>query len=287
MRRATVLLLAVLAAGCGGAAADRDREGQEQAAAPGAAVPVAALGQVDTEPVAVMPEVVSESWRPVPPPDRTSRCYPGVEQPLGTRVLSYAGVAKRRVTAYREPGRHGLRTFERLNVNHFPTVFGVLGVLRGLDCEPEWYRVQLPIRPNGSVGYVRASAVELVEVRTRIEVDLSERRLELFRDGKLVHRLATAIGSDSTPTPTGRYYVNQRLIPADPTGPWGPAGIGISAFSPVLVHWAQGGPIAIHGTNNPSSVGKPASNGCLRLSNEDLMLVWDQTPAGTPVVIRA
>ena len=174
-----------------------------------------------------------------------------------------------------------------MNVNDFPTVFGVLAAVQDRACRPTWYRVQLPIRPNGSVGYVRAGTIELVAVRSRVVVDLSERRLDYYSGGKLVHRLTTAVGSKSTPTPTGRYYVNQRLLPTDPTGPYGPAAIGISAFSPVLVYWPQGGPIAIHGTNKPSSIGKPTSNGCLRLANDDLMLIWNKTPAGTPVVIRA
>jgi hypothetical protein len=287
MRRATVLLLAVLAAGCGGAAADRDREGQEQAAAPRAAVPVLQAVAVDAGRVLRISQGAAESWRPAPPPQRTTRCLPGAEQSLGDRELAYAGVAQRRLTAYREPGRGPLRTFGRLNENDYPTVFGVLGVIHGADCRAQWYRVQLPMRPNGLVGYVRASALELATVRTRIEIDLSERRLEFFRDGQLVHRLTTAIGSDSTPTPTGRYYVNQRLLSNDPSGPFGPGALGISAFSPVLIHWEQGGPIAIHGTNNPASIGRAASNGCLRLQNEDLVRLYEQTPAGTPVVIRA
>ena len=206
---------------------------------------------------------------------------------LGGMRAAFAAVAEGRTTAYARPGGRRLETFGRLNVNRYPTVFGVVGVVRDADCRPRWYRVQLPIRPNGSVGYVRARDVELVRVRTRIEVDLSERRLELYRDGRLVERLTTAIGTPSTPTPTGRYYVNQRLVPGDPNGPWGPAALGISAYSPVLRNWAQGGPIAIHGTNNPASIGHAASNGCLRLHNGDLRRVWEQTPAGTPVVIQA
>jgi lipoprotein-anchoring transpeptidase ErfK/SrfK len=55
----------------------------------------------------------------------------------------------------------------------------------------------------------------------------------------------------------------------------------------VLIHWPQGGPIAIHGTNNPDSIGKAASNGCLRLPNRQLIRLFEQTPAGTPVVIKA
>jgi lipoprotein-anchoring transpeptidase ErfK/SrfK len=95
-----------------------------------------------------------------------------------------------------------------------------------------------------------------------------------------------AVGSNATPTPVGRYYVNQRLIPPDPGGPYGPGAVGISAFSPVLTGWAQGGPIAIHGTNEPWSIGRAVSNGCIRLRNPVLRRVFRQALAGTPVFIR-
>src|SRR5205085_4183162 len=128
-----------------------------------------------------------------------------------------------------------------------------------------------------------ASDVDLGYVRTRLEIDLSQRRITLFRGGKAVLATTTAIGSPATPTPTGRYYVNQRLIPSDPSGPFGPGAIGISAFSNVLTGWAQGGPIAIHGTNEPWSIGRNVSNGCIRLPNATLKRLFDAIPAGTPV----
>jgi len=95
-----------------------------------------------------------------------------------------------------------------------------------------------------------------------------------------------AVGAAATPTPTGRYYVNQRLVPEDTSGPFGPGAIGISAFSEVLTGWAQGGPIAIHGTNEPWSIGHAASNGCIRVQNPVLERLFRSTPAGTPVLIR-
>jgi lipoprotein-anchoring transpeptidase ErfK/SrfK len=124
-------------------------------------------------------------------------------------------------------------------------------------------------------------------VRTRIEIDLSERRIELLRDGRVILTTRTAVGAPDTPTPTGSYYVNQRLTTGDPSGPFGPAALGVSAFSPVLQGWAQGGPIAIHGTNDPSSIGEAASHGCLRVDNEVLLRLFRIAPAGTPVTIRA
>ena len=121
---------------------------------------------------------------------------------------------------------------------------------------------------------------------TRIEVDLSERRVTLFDRGRQVLTATAAIGSPQTPTPTGRYYVNQRLVPADTSGPFGPGAIGISAFSEVLTGWTQGGPIAIHGTNRPDLLGRAVSNGCIRVRNDLLRRLFDRTLAGTPVTVR-
>jgi lipoprotein-anchoring transpeptidase ErfK/SrfK len=135
-------------------------------------------------------------------------------------------------------------------------------------------------------GWVRAADVQQLAVHTRITVDLSERRVRLYKQGKLVLSSSAAIGSKATPTPLGRYYVNQRLIPDDPNGPFGPGAVGISAFSDVLTGWTQGGPIAIHGTNEPGSIGHAVSNGCIRLPNTVLRRVFAAAVAGTPVLIR-
>jgi lipoprotein-anchoring transpeptidase ErfK/SrfK len=178
--------------------------------------------------------------------------------------------------------RLGLRT-----ANGYPTVLGVLAEVVDRTCAATWYRVQLPIKPNGSVGYVRASALRLEPVTARIEVDLSRHRLVLYRDGQRVMRLKVGVGAHSTPTPTGRYYVNQRFRVTDAGGPFGPAALGISAFSTVLTDWAQGGPIAIHGTNVPASIGRWASHGCIRVDNGVLLRLFRAVPAGTPVVITA
>ena len=94
-------------------------------------------------------------------------------------------------------------------------------------------------------------------------------------------------GAPETPTPLGRFYVKERLIPADPHGPWGPAALGTSAFSPLLKSWVQGGPVGIHGTNDPSAIGRPVSHGCIRLPNATMRKLFASTLAGTPVIIVA
>jgi lipoprotein-anchoring transpeptidase ErfK/SrfK len=222
--------------------------------------------------------------RPPRPPEH--KCVTG-ERPLGSSRRSYAAFAPNGAVAQRAPGGHVLARFGAENVNHYPTVFAVLGVVMKRDCRPVWYRVQLPMKPNGIAGYVRASSVVLRPVSTRIVVDLSQRRLTLFERGRVKLRAVVAIGSRATPTPTGHYYVNQRLVPDDVSGPFGPGAVGISAFSNVLTGWTQGGPVAIHGTNEPWSIGHAVSNGCIRLPNATLTRVFALAVAGTPVVIRA
>jgi len=196
-----------------------------------------------------------------------------------------AAVVERQAVAHRTPAGEPIERFGAMNVNGVPTVFGVLARRVDGSCRTTWYRVQLPLKPNGSTGWVRAEDVRVLPVTTRIEVDLSDRRVTLYDRGRRVHTARAAIGSPGTPTPTGRYYVNQRLRPADPTGPFGPGAVGISAFSEVLTGWAQGGPIAIHGTNRPDLIGEAVSNGCIRIANDDLRLLFDRALAGTPVLV--
>jgi len=216
-----------------------------------------------------------------------TRCRAGTLAPAGSVKVAYAAVVRQHAVAYRAPGGGRIASFGKLNANRYPTVLGVLGRVLDAECTVAWYRVQLPLKPNGIVGFVRAGDVDVAPVATRIVVDLSDRRLTLFRAGRAELTAAVAVGSPATPTPTGRYYVNQRLMPEDADGPFGPGAVGISAFSNVLTGWTQGGPIAIHGTDAPWSIGRAVSNGCIRLPNATLRRVFRAAVAGTPVIIHA
>ncbi|HWG55381.1 MAG TPA: L,D-transpeptidase [Gaiellaceae bacterium] len=216
-----------------------------------------------------------------------SACTAGSVRAHGDAKRAFAALAARGAVAYRSPRGGRIASFGSKNANGFPTVFGVLARRVDARCRATWYRVQLPLRPNGVTGWVRARDVAVLPVTTRIVVDLSERRVTLYDRGRVVHVARAAIGTSATPTPTGRYYVNQRLVPSNPNGPFGPGAIGISAFSPVLTGWAQGGPVAIHGTNRPHLIGQAVSNGCIRVRNADLRVLFAKALAGTPVVVRA
>jgi lipoprotein-anchoring transpeptidase ErfK/SrfK len=150
----------------------------------------------------------------------------------------------------------------------------------------DWLKVRLPVRPNGSTGWVRASDVKPRRARDRIVVDLSERELWRYESGRLDDRLRVAVGSPSTPTTTGHFFVWARVRYTDPGGPYGAFALGLSGFSDVITDWVGGGRLAIHGTADPTDRGLAVSHGCVRVFNAQIRGLED-VPLGTPVLIRA
>jgi len=149
-----------------------------------------------------------------------------------------------------------------------------------------WYRVLLPLRPNGSAAWVRERDVSLRRIDRRIEVDLSDRTLRYFVHDDLKKHFRVGVGTDATPTGTGTFYVWVKIRYASPYQPYGIAALGLSGFSPVLSEWPGGGRMAIHGTSSPSDLGNAVSHGCVRVFNDDLRSLLD-VPLGTPVEITA
>lgn len=167
-----------------------------------------------------------------------------------------------------------------------PTRDGTRLVLLARARRGDWLRVLLPVRPNGSAGWVRAREVRLAENDFGIAVDLRARRLTLRRRGTVVLREPIGVGRAATPTPTGRYYVTELLRQPDPHGPYGPYAFGISAHSRVLTSFGGGrGEVGIHGTNAPSGIGRDVSHGCIRLRNAAIERLARVLPLGTPVRI--
>jgi len=171
----------------------------------------------------------------------------------------------------------------KVNVNGYPTLVLVDTVreVHGVA----WYRVFVAMRPNGSRGWVREGQLAFYSTSARIVIDLSERTLSVYRRGELRGSYPVAIGRPGLETPTGSFFINQKLEPATPGGPFGALAIGISAFQPKLASWAQGGPVAIHGTNQDELIGKAVSHGCVRMHDKDVLAVDRLVPAGSPVVI--
>lgn len=224
-----------------------------------------------------------------PPARAVSRCRPAARN-LGSARVAYAALVRDHALIRKEPNAHSaiVSRAGRLNQNGFREVLGVIGTFSGARCTADWYRVEVPVLPNGTRGWVRAWAVQTYRVRSRIIVDISQRRLRLFRSGKLIFETAVAVGAPATPTPLGRFFVNERYVLPDSSGPFGPAALGISAHSDALQNvWVEDGPIGIHGTNEPWSIGHAASHGCIRVSNLVMRRLFLVAPAGTPVLVHA
>jgi lipoprotein-anchoring transpeptidase ErfK/SrfK len=218
-----------------------------------------------------------------------ARCEPA-QRPLGSARVAYAALVERHTVIRKQPqGRSSIvGRAELANVNGFRQVLAVLGVHRGSTCKADWFRVELPVLPNGTTGWVRAWALQTYRVRSRIVVDVSQRRLRLFRSGKLAFETPVAVGASATPTPLGRFFVDERYVLPDARGPFGPNALGISAHSDALKDvWVEDGPIGIHGTNEPSSIGHAASHGCVRVANDVMRRLFPLAPAGTPVIVTA
>ncbi len=168
------------------------------------------------------------------------------------------------------------------------TAFGTATVL-GVAAPPAgdgWVSVFVPTRPNGLQGWVRASDVRLEPLTAEVFVDLTARTLRVVDDGVEMGTWPIAIGRPDRPTPTGRFFVTDKIATGDPNSVWGAHAFGISAFSDVLTDFIGGiGQIGIHGTNNPDSIGQAASSGCIRLPNEVIDGLIERLPLGTPVHI--
>src|SRR5262249_53882711 len=98
---------------------------------------------------------------------------------------------------------------------------------------------------------------------------------------------AIGVGTSDTPTPGGTYYLAELLQPPDPNGAYGPYAFGLNGFSDALTSFNGGeGVIGIHGTNDPSSIGRDVSHGCIRVSNDVIVEMAGMLPLGTPVDIQ-
>ena len=204
----------------------------------------------------------------------------GAAAHLGTVGVRRPRAARRgRVPAAGRRGRRALRPRERQRVPD---------LLRGARCAASAptarragtaysCRSARTARPAGFAPPRPARAGRTL----RIDVDLSARRLTLFRAGHSVLAATVAVGarrrrrrrSAATTSTSGSSRPTR-------AGPYGPGAIGISAFSTVLTGWAQGGPVAIHGTNEPWSIGHAVSNGCIRLPNATLERLFGIVAAG-------
>ena len=161
-------------------------------------------------------------------------------------------------------------------------------VLLVQEQRPDWLKVMLPVRPNGSTGWVRTSDVTLESHDYRILVELGAYRITVWKGAEVLLQEPVGLGTAATPTTVGHFYTKELLrVVGQPV--FGPFALALSGFSEVHYEFAGGpGTLGIHGTNDPSGLGRSVSNGCIRMSNKGITTLAETLPpVGVPVEIRA
>src|SRR6059036_1134516 len=124
-------------------------------------------------------------------------------------------------------------------------------------------------------------------VARQVLVSIPDRKLAVLEGGKVIRTFPAAVGASVSPSPSGEFKIVNRI--ADPTyyhpGVVIPAGAG----NPIGTRWLglnrKG--YGIHGTNEPGSIGRAASHGCIRLRNRDMEQLFRMVSVGDTVLIRA
>jgi lipoprotein-anchoring transpeptidase ErfK/SrfK len=118
-------------------------------------------------------------------------------------------------------------------------------------------------------------------------VSIPDRKLAVVEQGRVIHSFSVAVGAANSPSPTGEFRIVSRLkdptyyhpgvvMPAGPDNPIGPRWVGLDRKG-----------FGIHGTNEPRSIGKAASHGCIRLRNRDVEEFFRMVSVGDLVRIRS
>lgn len=206
-------------------------------------------------------------------------------QPSGYEVARRKGrpvaVLTRPVALRATPGGRQLAKVGRR------TEFGTPRVLAALEERGNWLRVLATELPNGRSGWIPSSAAGVVASPWSVTVDLSDRTLAVRKSGKTVRRLTVAVGKPSTPTPTGRFAVTDKLTFKGGSAAYGCCAVALTGRQPhVEPGWPGGDRLAIHGTRLTGTIGTAASFGCLRARDADVRWLVRRLYLGSTVTIR-
>lgn len=195
--------------------------------------------------------------RRIPPPSRAGGTYTA-------RILINTAVRKR-------PGRPAVRWLARVRTKWSGSGQKLMVLGSRYVGGEFWLRVRLPIRPNGSSGWIPRDRVVLGRSNAFIVIDRSRRRLTVYRRGRAVATWRVVVGEPSTPTPLGLFALYDRVEQKDPHGFIGPWAVPLTAHSNALREFAGGpGLVALHGRDGASfldPLGSAASHGCVRMNN--------------------
>jgi lipoprotein-anchoring transpeptidase ErfK/SrfK len=151
----------------------------------------------------------------------------------------------------------------------------------------EWLRVMVPGRPNGRTGWIAKRGTRLTKTSWHVLVKTASRQVLVYSHGRLIRTFAAVVGKPETPTPPGRFFVEESIrMPPDAAG--APFALALSARSDVLQEF-EGGPgqIAVHGVANLGGVpGTAVSHGCVRLADTSIRWLASRIGPGVPLTIH-
>lgn len=129
------------------------------------------------------------------------------------------------------------------------------------------------------------------EAEVHLVLRLSERRVYVYRGEAVQASYPVAIGTSQTPTPTGTYQVFQMVEDPVWQSPWTGRITAPGPNSALGLRWIgfaqmSNGVIGFHGTPTVNSIGKAASNGCVRMYNHDVVAMFEQVEMGTTVTVE-
>ncbi len=195
------------------------------------------------------------------------------------------GLLVNSVPVRKTPNPHGsvIRVMHMFRSDYRPQEMLAVRETTGSDGQA-WYRVSIPMRPNGTYGWIPANTVKLSPTHSQIVVNLQSRTIDIYRFGEHKWHGIVAIGAPGRETPVGHYFVAARFVPYhDPF--LGVFAVETSAYSK-LTEWPGGGVVGIHGTDEPQLLGKAVSHGCVRVANVTAEHLKSLAPLGTPIWIK-
>jgi hypothetical protein len=190
------------------------------------------------------------------------------------------------IRAHPTPSSRAIARTRLETADGFPEVYLLLSSLTDAHGQV-WVDIRVPGRPNGRTGWVPRSALaEFNVTHWLIDIRLRTRRLTVYYRGKLRFSAPVGVGKPSTPTPTGHFWIRERIKLSSPSNPYWPYALGTSGYSEQLTEWPGGGVVGIHGAfGAPQLIPGDPSHGCVRMHDADIAWLGPRVQIGTPVHI--
>ncbi len=145
--------------------------------------------------------------------------------------------------------------------------------------------------PHGNIAAAKSSSKYVSQYSKPVyllEVNKRTNKMYLYRHGKVIRSYSVGTGKFDSPTPSGTYRIVLKIV--NPSWRHIPGGV---PENPLGYRWMglkingnNGTTYGIHGNNNPASIGKNSTNGCIRMYNSDVRRLFRVIPHGTPVWIH-